>query len=320
MSAGTTVFAKVSLRRAGTCPVPFGRPFAMAGCVSGAFSRRGWPLAGAALPPPCCCGFGAGLVASAFAMVLASVDRLAAAAAGARLAAVAEDLDAQPRGLVAARAHDEHVGERQRPLALDDAALAQLLRRALVLLDHVDVLDEHASLFAEYAQHLAALAPLAAGDDADGVAATNVNALHQMTSGAREMILVNCRSRSSRATGPKMRVPTGFSSALMRTTAFRSKRMYEPSLRRTSFTVRTTTARATSPFFTVPSGAASFTATMTVSPSEAYRLLAPPITRMHWTFLAPELSATSSMERGWIIALGRPAEDLADPPALLLRQ
>ncbi len=55
----------------------------------------------------------------------------------------------------------------------------------------------------------------------------------------------------------------------MSTTALRSKRMYDPSLRRTSFTVRTTTARATSPFFTVPSGAASFTATITVSPREA---------------------------------------------------
>jgi len=40
-------------------------------------------------------------------------------------------------------------------------------------------------------------------------------------------------------------------------------------LRRTSFTVRTTTARATSPFLTVPSGVASLMATITVSPSEA---------------------------------------------------
>ena len=50
-----------------------------------------------------------------------------------------------------------------------------------------------------------------------------------MTSGASEIIFVNCRSRSSRATGPKIRVPTGFSSGLMSTTALRSKRMYDPS-------------------------------------------------------------------------------------------
>src|SRR6266850_1233263 len=213
MSAGTIVFAKLSLRRAGTWPVPFGRPFAMAGWVCGAL-------------PPCCAGLGAaGFVASAFAMALAPVDRLAAAAAGADLAAVGEDLDAGTRGLVAPRADDEHVGEGQRPLPLDDAALPQLLRGTLVLLDHVDVLHEHTSFFGNDAQHLAALAPFLAGDDADRIAATNVNALHQMTSGAREMILVNCRSRSSRATGPKMRVPTGFSSALISTTALRSKRM-----------------------------------------------------------------------------------------------
>src|SRR5215813_1479224 len=268
MSAGTIVFAKLSFNRAGICPVPFGRPFATAGWVSGAFSRRGWPLACAGLPP-CCWGRGAGFVASAFAMALASVDRLVAPAAGSNLSAVGEDLDAGTRGLVTTRAHDEHVRQRERPFALDDAALPQLLRGALVLLDHVDVLHEHASLLREHAQHLAALAALAARDDAHRVAATNVNALHQMTSGAREMILVNWRSRNSRATGPKMRVPTGFSSALINTTALRSKRMYDPSRRRTSFTVRTTTARATSPFFTVPSGVASLMATMTVSPSEA---------------------------------------------------
>src|SRR5215510_15135245 len=48
------------------------------------------------------------------------------------------------------------------------------------------------------------------------------------------------------------------------------------------------------------------------------------MTRMHWAFLAPELSATSSIVLGWIMiafrSLGRAAEHLADPPALVLRQ
>ena len=74
--------------------------------------------------------------------------------------------------------------------------------------------------------------------------------------------------------------------------------MCEPSGRRISFAVRTTTARATSPFLTEPSGVASLMATMIVSPIEAYFLFEPPITRMHCTFLAPELSATSSIVRG----------------------
>src|SRR5207244_5502659 len=48
------------------------------------------------------------------------------------------------------------------------------------------------------------------------------------------------------------------------------------------------------------------------------------MTRMHCAFLAPELSATSSMLLGWIMARSprssrRPAQDLTDAPPLLLR-
>ena len=69
--------------------------------------------------------------------------------------------------------------------------------------------------------------------------------------------------------------------------------MYEPSARDTSFLVRTMTALATSPFFTLAFGIASLTDTTMTSPIEAYFLLVPPSTRMHMIFLAPELSATS---------------------------
>src|SRR2546428_7564993 len=137
MRAGTTVFAKMSFRRAGTCPVPFGRPFAMAGCVSGAFSRLAWPLPAGCLPPPAG-GLGAGF-ASAFAMALAPVDRLAAAAAGADPAALGEDLDPPAPRLVTAGADDEAVGEGPPPPPLDDAALPELLRPPPVPPDQVDV-------------------------------------------------------------------------------------------------------------------------------------------------------------------------------------
>ena len=50
-------------------------------------------------------------------------------------------------------------------------------------------------------------------------------AMGQITSGASEMILMNRFSRSSRPTGPKMRVPRGSPSALRMTAAFSSKRM-----------------------------------------------------------------------------------------------
>ena len=45
------------------------------------------------------------------------------------------------------------------------------------------------------------------------------------TSGASEMIFMNRLSRSSRPTGPKMRVPRGSPPSLMITAAFSSKRM-----------------------------------------------------------------------------------------------
>src|SRR5438034_2784246 len=48
---------------------------------------------------------------------------------------------------------------------------------------------------------------------------------HHTTSGASETIFRNFFSRSSRATGPKTRVPTGSPVSLMSTAAFSSKRM-----------------------------------------------------------------------------------------------
>src|ERR1019366_4212388 len=118
----------------------------------------------------------------------------------------------------------------------------------------------------------------------------------QITSGASETIFINFLSRSSRATGPKMRVPRGFNSLSIRTIALLSKRRYEPSLRRITCRVRTTTASTTSPFLTVPSGAASLICALIMSPIWAYRWLRPR-TPMAAARLAPVLSATSRMER-----------------------
>src|SRR4051812_24531111 len=98
---------------------------------------------------------------------------------------------------------------------------------------------------------------------------TDFFAMAQSTSGASEMIFMNFFSRSSRPTGPKMRVPRGSPSLLRMTAAFSSKRMYEPSGRRRSLTVRTMTALTTSPFFTLPPGIASFTVATMTSPIPA---------------------------------------------------
>src|SRR5271157_2677732 len=56
------------------------------------------------------------------------------------------------------------------------------------------------------------------------------------------------------------------------------------------------TAFTTLPFFTWPSGEASFTAAVTISPRPAFLPLSPPRGRIIWSLRAPELSATSSMD------------------------
>ena len=88
-------------------------------------------------------------------------------------------------------------------------------------------------------------------------------------------------ARSSRVTGPKMRVPTGSPCGLISTAALRSKRISEPSGRRTPLAVRTTTAFITWPFLTRPRGIASLTDTTMVSPTVAYLRFDPPSTLMH---------------------------------------
>ena len=107
------------------------------------------------------------------------------------------------------------------------------------------------------------------------------------------MIFMWFLARSSRGTGPKMRVPTGSFLLSTRTAAFLSKRITLPSGRRMSLAVRTTTAFITSPFFTRPRGMASLIETTMMSPTEAYFRFEPPSTLMHMTRRAPELSATS---------------------------
>src|SRR3954471_5577393 len=63
------------------------------------------------------------------------------------------------------------------------------------------------------------------------------------------------------------------------------------------------TAFTTCPFFTFDSGVASFTEAVTMSPSLAYRPVDPPIGLMTAILRAPELSATSRIDRIWIMTL-----------------
>src|SRR5690606_15647873 len=144
-------------------------------------------------------------------------------------------------------------------------------------------------------QHFAGLALVATGENDDPVALLDLRG-HHNTSGASEMIFMWFLERSSRGTGPKMRVPIGSWLLLMSTAAFLSKRMTVPSWRRTGAAVRTTTAFITWPFLTRPRGIASFTETTITSPTDAYFRCEPPSTLMHMTRRAPELSATSRLD------------------------
>src|SRR5262245_17824097 len=172
------------------------------------------------------------------------------------LAVLATDADA--RRLLVLRVHDRHVGDVDRTLLLDHADLRVRARgvRALMALDHVQAFDEDAILARVGAQDLAGLALVLARDDDDVVLGAD---LHHSTSGASDTIFMNPPSRSSRATGPKMRVPRGLFWASMITAAFSSKAMYVPSSRPNSFFVRTTTALTTSPFLYVQFGLACLT-------------------------------------------------------------
>src|SRR5205085_5301350 len=228
---------------------------------------------------PCCISL---LVLRPFSLSWTFVLHLRIALLAIPCAAALRAVLAGARGLAAARADHLEVGDLDGSLALQDAPLNVALRiGAGVLLAEVHPLHDGRPLGRIHAQHLALLASVLPRQHDHGVVLLHVrlevrlfflavrSSVHQMTSGANEMIFMNLRSRSSRATGPKTRVPTGSLASLISTAALSSNLMYEPSRRRLSFTVRTMTALTTAPFFTVPSGEASFTEAVMTSPSRA---------------------------------------------------
>src|SRR6185437_3063914 len=192
----------------------------------------------------------------------------------ANLAPVPERLAAHAFALAGGEVVQHDIGNVERGLAFHDAARLLCLRVRLgVALDHVDVLHEHA--LARDAGDLAVLALVLARDHEHRVAFSN--SVHNVdlcragfnppfrrlrpavcgglnphlsagqdppynTSGASETIFMKRSLRSSRVTGPKMRVPIGSSLLFNSTAALSSKRITDPSGRRTPLAVRTTTA------------------------------------------------------------------------------
>src|SRR4029079_8125217 len=106
---------------------------------------------------------------------------------------------------------DEHDFAREdRGFALDDAPLLNPRVRLGVALHEIDPAADDFAFFGENTLDRARLPFVVAADDDDLVAFTNASE-HQRTSGASEMIFMNFLPRSSRATGPKIRVPIGSS-------------------------------------------------------------------------------------------------------------
>src|SRR5918999_4550517 len=205
-----------------------------------------------------------------------------------------EELEAHPRRTIGARVYVGDIRDVDRGFLLGDAA-GMNRGRPLVTLDQVHALDQEPVLLWDHLEHLTRLAPVAAGDHDHPIPLLDLELLgHHSTSGASETIFMNRLARNSRVTGPKIRVPMGSPCRLIRTAAFRSKRITLPSGRRMSLEVRTITARCMSPFFTRPRGIASLTETTMMSPMPAVLRFDPPNTLMHMTRRAPELSATSS--------------------------
>src|SRR6266513_840063 len=241
---------------------------------------------------------------------VSAIDLCSRAFGDAHLLAIRLNLEAHA-GRLSVLADDRDVGQMDRRLLGDDAALLRLAL-LLVALDEIDAADQRLVLVGTHIEHLAGAALVAAVQHDDLVALADLGG-HHSTSGASEMIFMWFLARSSRGTGPKMRVPTGSICGLISTAAFRSKRMIEPSGRLMSFEMRTTTAFMTSPFFTRPRGIASFTDTTITSPMVAYLRFEPPNTLMHMTRRAPELSATSRLVCIWIMTLRSPRQ-LSRPP------
>src|SRR3954470_23407806 len=197
-----------------------------------------------------------------------SSDVLTGTARNANLRAVVFEAVTDAGGL--AVLGERHLADVDRTFLGDDPALLGAARSLVglprVALHEVHAFDDHALALGVDGDHLAGRALVLAGDDDDVIALLD---LHQSTSGASEMMRMNFLSRSSRPTGPKIRVPRGSPPSRMSTAAFSSKRMYEPSARRRSFTVRTMTSFPTSPFFTDPPGMASLTVATITSPMPA---------------------------------------------------
>src|SRR5260221_4269606 len=169
------------------------------------------------------------------------MDQLSGLGCDANLLAVANLKADAARLAVGSRDRDlRHV--QRRFLAIDPALRVRLRSLAVARVD-VDPRHDHLAVLGHRLDDFTGASLVLAGQDDDLVALLDLLRGHHSTSGARLMIFMCFLARSSRTTGPKIRVPIGSSFLLTSTAALLSKRITEPSGRRMSLAVRTITAR-----------------------------------------------------------------------------
>src|SRR5215213_6718403 len=169
------------------------------------------------------------------------MDQLSRLDRNADLLAVA-NFETDSRRLAVGR-RDRDLGNVQRRFLALDPTLGIDLRRLAVTGVDVDPRHDHLAVPGHRLDDLSGAPFVLAGQDHHLVALLDLLGGHHSTSGASEMIFMCFFARSSRTTGPKMRVPIGSSFLLTSTAALESKRITEPSGRRMSLAVRTITAR-----------------------------------------------------------------------------
>src|SRR5258708_27870839 len=146
-------------------------------------------------------------------------ERVSATAADTFLGSIWQYLVSDARALVAGRAKQLHVGDRQIAFFFDDPALHVLLRvRTRVPLDHARMFHGNRARGRIHSQHASRFTAVASGNHSHLIAPLDscgarrlhywFSHWHYQTSGASETIFAKFFSRNSRATGPNTRVPT----------------------------------------------------------------------------------------------------------------
>ena len=119
-------------------------------------------------------------------------------------------------------ANQQDVGQLDRHLLGETSTLWVTLTASYVFVNAVYAFHDKLARLEVDAQHLTTDSTVVPDLYFDGIVDSNI---HHTTSFARLTIFMKFRSRSSRATAPKIRVPRGLLSASMSTTALLSKRM-----------------------------------------------------------------------------------------------